>query len=814
MSEPSRSQPPRDPPSLRPVPANVERPPLPRPPTRFVARETELKAVRGLLERDSVRLVTLVGPGGVGKTRIAIEVASTLAPELPDGARFVWLADVRDPRLVLSAIARAGGAAAEAAVAAFRDFEGLLVLDNFEHVIDAAPVIAPLLDGCPALTVLVTSRSPLMLSAEHLYTVPPLPVVSAAERSDIERMREAPAVKLFIDRAQARRHTFDLTPDNAGSISALCAAVDGLPLAIVLAAAHVDMLSPDALLARLEQRLPLPRAGPSDSPDRHRSMRQAIAWSHDLLDEPAQRAFQCLSVFIGGFTFEAAAAVIDAGDDALELIGTLVANSLLVMTETADGSARYTMLETIREYGLERLVASGDEAIVRNRHAAWFQSVAEWSDWAFFMVPSEGGPRLARLEAETANIRAALGWLRQRGDHVALLRMASSLGSLWIPIGHPREGRDWIEPALEASPDVPDAVRAKALAILSWCVNTAGEPERAFTLAEASLAIWRRLDDPLGLFQALLLSGVPAYRVTGHQQESEARLKEALAVLANLSEPDWVPNARATVTCELGQLAMRQGDVVQAERLFREARDRESSSGYDVGESHIYGTVILFGLADVARMDGDDATALGLYQRGLASGRRYRNVRGTCQGLAGVAASLAALGSHAEAARFFGACEALNDALGFEFWREVFNRQRALGLPEPWLGADASFGDFQRLRDARIDAPPISPIRDPQAAADAWAEGRTLPLTTVVSNALAAEPKPVALAADTLPGGLSPREVDVLRLLADGRTDAEIADALFISRRTAATHIAHIYTKLEVSSRAAAAAWAVRHDLA
>lgn len=814
MSEPSRSQPQRDPAPLRPV--RLEKPAslFPEPATPFLARETEIAAVRAMWRRDSARLITLVGPGGVGKTRLAIEIARAMAPALPDGARLVWLADVRDANLVPGAIARAGGAAADAAVAAFRDFEGLLVLDNFEHVVEAAPVVAALLEGCPDLSILVTSRSPLDLSAEHLYTVPPLSVPSSPERTDFERVREAPSVRLFMDRARARRHDFALTPDNAADIAAVCGAVDGLPLGIVLAAAHIDILSPDGLLGRLTQGLPLPRGAAADAPDRHRSMRNAIAWSHDLLDASAQRAFERLAVFIGGFTLDAAAAVIDPDDDPLAAIGMLAANSLLTMIETGDGSTRYTMLETIREYGLERLAASNDEAIARDRHAAYFQAVAEWSDWAFFMVPSDGGPRLARLDAETANIRAALGWLRQRGDHVALLRMASSLATLWIPLGHPREGREWIEPALGAGSDIPDAVRAKALAVLSWCVNTAGEPERAFPLAEASLVIWRRLDDPLGLCQALILSGVPAYRVPGHLRESEARLKEALAVLSNLVEPDWVPNARATVMCELGQLAMRTGDVVEAERWFREARDSESSSGYDVGESHIYGTVILFGLADIARMQGDAGTALALYQRGLASGRRYRNVRGTCQGLAGVAACLAALGRHSDAATIFGGCEALNDALGFEFWREVFNRQRALGLPEPWLGADASFGDFQRLRVTLIDAPPLEPIENPQAAADAWAEGRALPLTLVVSKALAAEPNPVASAAGTAPFRLSSREIEVLRLLVDGHTDSEIAGELFISRRTVATHIAHIYNKLGVSSRASAAAWAVRHGLA
>ena len=812
MSEHSTPQPQRVPVPLRPVPAMSHGRHLPEPSTPFLAREAELAAVRQMLSRDTVRLVTLVGPGGVGKTRLALEIARTVSPELPDGVCYVGLADVRDPNLVLSAIARAGGAAADAAVVAFRDFEGLLVLDNFEHVADAAPVITTLLEGCRGLTVLVTSRSPVHVGAEHVYTVPPLLVPPTLVHADIEVVQKAPAVRLFLDRARARRHDFDLTPGNAASIAAVCAAVDGLPLAIVLAAAHIDMLSPGDLLTRLKARLPLPRGGPADTPERHRSMRNAIAWSHDLLDARAQLAFERLAVFIGGFTLDAAAAVIDE-DDPLAVIDTLVANSLLTMSETVDGSARYTMLEPIREYGLEQLAAGDDETTARDRHATYFLEVAEWSDWAFFMEPSEGGPRLARLGTETANIRAALGWLRQRGDHVALLRMAGSLASLWIPIGHPREGQDWIEPALEACVDIPNAVRAKALAVLSWCVNTAGEPERARTLAEASLAIWRTLDDPLGLVQALILSGVPAYRTADHQG-AEARLAEALDVLSRLDEPDWVLNARATVTCELGHVAMRQGDVIRAERLFRAVREDEVSRGFEIGESHIYGTVTLFGLADIERIHGDVASALDLYRRGLASGRRYHNVRGTCQGLAGVAACLAVLGRHTEAARIFGGCEALNDALGFEFWREVFNRQRAIGLPEPWLGANASFGDFQRLRDAVTDTPPCAPIQDHQAVIDAWAEGRALPLAVVVSKALAAEPHPEASNPSDLPGGLSAREVDVLRLLVDGLTDAAIAEALFISRRTAATHVAHIYTKLGVPSRAAAAAWAVRHNLA
>lgn len=813
MSEPSRS--PSDGPApLRPVLLGGRGPVFPQPSTPFVARDAELAAVLDTLRSDNGRLVTLVGPGGVGKTRLAIEVARVMAPTCPDGVRFVWLADVRDPDLVLTSIARAGGAAADAAIAAFSDFEGLLVLDNFEHLVDAAPAIATILNGCPGLTILITSRSPLRLSAEHLYTVPPLPLPSTSEHEDLARIQETPAVRLFVDRARARRDTFSLTPDNAACIAEICAAVDGLPLAIELAAAQVDVLPPDALLARLTSRQPLPRGGPTDAPNRHRSMRNAISWSLDLLDASIQQAFDRLAVFIGGFTIDAAAAVIGSDDDPLAVISTLVDNSLLTMTEAVDGRARYTMLEPIREFGLERLASTNDDASTRNRHAAYFLSVAEWSDWAWAMGPLDGGPRLARLDTETPNIRAALGWLRQSGNHTDLLRMASSLGGLWILIGHPREGIAWIEPSIDAAAGIPDGIRARALATLSWCVNTVGEPERALHQAEASVSIWRTLDDPLGLAQALILCAVPAYRVPGRHQDAATWLQESIDVLSSLNAPEWVPNLLRMAVCELGQLAMRQGDLAQAERFYRAVSEGSAADVASVGESYIYGTMVLFGLADIARTRGDTASALDLYQQGLAFGRRHRNVRGTCQGLAGVAACLAAIGNHLEAARVFGACEALNDALGFDFWREVFDRQRALGLPEPWLHASGSFGDFQCLRAALTPANSLEPIHDLQAASSAWTEGRALALAVAVSKALAAEPRPVAPVSDSMPFGLSSREIEVLRLLVEGHTDAQIAEALYLSRRTVASHLAHIYSKLDVPSRAAAAASAVRHGLA
>ncbi|HYI25092.1 MAG TPA: AAA family ATPase, partial [Thermomicrobiales bacterium] len=407
-------------------------PRLPAPLTSFIGREQELGAVVALLGCPEVRLLTLTGPGGIGKTRLALRVIDTVGDASAGGAVVVSLAPVRDPALVLPAMAQAlnvpevaGTSLPGRIQASLAERRLLLLLDNTEHLLDAvAPLVADLLATCPELTVLATSRVRLNVSGERVVPVAPL---------DPETARG-----LFAQRAEAVDSAFAITSETSPVIDAICSRLDRLPLAIELAAARVNMFPPLALLARLEHRLDLLTGGPRDAPDRQRDMRAAIAWSHDLLPEPEQVLFRRLGVFVGGFTLDAAAAVGGPGTDALAGVTALDASSLLQMSPGWNGEPRFTMLETIREYALERLDESGDEPAARRRFATWSSNLAAGLDTARF-TPEEFDT-LDKLEWDIANFREALHWYDRSGDRASMLRMAGSLGPLWATHGHGREG--------------------------------------------------------------------------------------------------------------------------------------------------------------------------------------------------------------------------------------------------------------------------------------------------------------------------------------------------------------------------------------
>jgi non-specific serine/threonine protein kinase len=769
--------------------------------TSYVGREREIEVATRLVRGEGIRLVTLTGPGGVGKTRLAIRVAEEMVGDHPGGVWFVPLAAVQDPSLVVSTVARvlavpeAVGQSLEASIRAFLvGRRALVIFDNFEHVLDAAPMVADLLGACPHLKALVTSRAVLRVSGEHEVPVPPLSLPSRGVEESRSR-EEAPvlldsstarlldsseAVELFVARARATRPDFALTDDNAGVVRAICERLDGLPLAIELAAARIGHLPLLALLTRLEKRLPVLTGGRQDQPRRHRTMRDAVAWSHDLLDHDERCLFERLSVFAGGFTLEAAEAVArgpaPSSPSFLDRVASLVDRSLLHREPAPDDQARFGMLETVREYGLERLAANGEEAAIRRAHAAYYSALAESSDlWG-----PAGQGWLTRLETEHHNLRAALDWHLVCGDADGAQRLAGSLWQYWYMCGRFAEGRRWLERALALGDDARLASRASALTGAGALAAQQGDLDQAETLLAAGATLYRRLGDHLSLGVALGCHG-NVMMSKGDLAQAQALYEEELARYREAGHAAATGNA----LLNLGRVAAARGDYERAERLLAQSHAQMQVSGgvWDRGVS-------LYFLGCTARLRGARARAHARYQEALALFRESGDparVAWCLEGLAGVAGSEEAIRS----ARLLGAAEVLREQVG---------QPMAVGDRPTYQGVVAA------ARDALGGA----------AFATAWAAGRALEMDGAIAEALALEPPAAVVGVGEDPTtalGLTRRQREVFTLLADGRSDREIASILFISPKTVGLHVSNVLGKLGVPSRAAAVAFAHRRGL-
>ncbi len=517
---------------------------LPTPLTAFVGRERELAGLRAVLARRDVRLLTVTGPGGVGKTRLAIEAARELADGFAAGARFVPLAPLGSPDLVLPAIARTLGIGESHPGGILPDLteqlastEVLLVLDNLEHVLAAGPDLALLLAACPALTLLVTSRAALHVSGEHEFAVPPLPLPVERGTWTFAQIGASDAVRLFVERAEAVQAGFRLTPANAWDAAAICRRLDGLPLAIELAAARVKAFPPHALLARLERRLPFLTGGPRDAPARLRTVRDAIAWSHDLLDADEQRLFRRVAVFVGGFTLDAAIEV--AGDGTVpegavvDGISSLVDKSLVLPAATDDaatddpGEPRFSMLETVREFALERLSESGEEPRLCAAHADLYRRLIESAG------PELEGPHhsawLDRLDAERDNLRSALAWSIDRRDAEGVGRYVVSLGYYWVYRGRFAEGQVWAERVLELGDLLPVRLRVETMYYAGYYAHEQGRYAAAQGWVDGMLALCRESGDERGTATALFLQSKLARSEGGHDR-AVSLAEEALAL--------------------------------------------------------------------------------------------------------------------------------------------------------------------------------------------------------------------------------------------------------------------------------------------
>ena len=660
-----RSVPPRS--TVTPHPTVVVPVPLPRLPTpltSLIGREVEAGTAQAILDpsASTVRLLTLVGPGGVGKTRLALAVATSLGGAFTDGVVFVDLAPLRDHRLVPATVCwtlglrEAGGQSAhDLLLAHLAERQMLLVLDNFEHLLGASALLAELLAGCARLVLMVTSRTALNLRGERRFEVAPL-APPAADVQSAEKVALSPAVQLFLERASAVAPDFALHATNAAAVAGVCRRLDGMPLALELAAARIPMLSPAGLLRRLERRLDLLTGGSADLPERQRTLRNTLEWSYELLDEAERTLFRRLSVFVGGWTLESAEMVCSGENlpsaDVLNVLGSLTDKSLVQrMMGGSIGEPRFGMLETIREYGLEQLEACDETAAARQRHLDWYLALAERLAPERFDLA-----QAAILKHEQDNLRAALDWACEHREVALGLRMAGALAGFWWVNGYQREGSAWLDPLLASTEgaEVPTAVRAKALHGAAVLANAQGEYARSKALLTQSAALFRESGDVLGTARAIASLGGTAYD-EGDLDGAIRLWTESLRLAREAGDPGEVAES---LGC-LGEAAYHLGDLEGAARCLAEASAIARQAGRTDIEAWELG-----GLANVARRQGDLASATALQRRALTMQTTLGDRRQIAISLQHLAQLHASAGRGEPSARLLGAATALRELIG------------------------------------------------------------------------------------------------------------------------------------------------------
>ena len=794
--------------------------------TRLVGREAEREGGRMLLLEEATPLLTLTGPGGVGKTRLALAIATDVARHFGDGVVWVDLAPLRDPALVAATLAAALALApapdqplVNELARRLRSRQTLLLLDNCEHVIAAtAELVSVLLEHCPAVQVLATSRTLLRVRGEQVLPVPTL-AVPLAGITTVDDVRTAPAVALFAQRARAADPLFTMTEQNAAAVTELCRRLDGLPLAIELAAARSSTLSPAAMLALLGQHLQVFGPGPRDAPARQQTMRDAIGWSYALLSPEDQAVFRTLAVFVGGWTLEAAAAVCALTvEQALDRLDALVEQSLVVRHASVDASIpRFTMLETVREFGLAQLAQVGDAGEVRQRHAAYFRDLAAAVEPDVDDAKPEDDTWMTRLVPDQDNLRQALAWFAERGDTVSLSAMSAALTGHWFILAQYDEGRTWLGKAMADETGVPLATRAKTHNYAGWLAVTQGAYDVAEPLLDQGVALARELGDPSVLIDVLQGRAILAYQQS-ELAHAEALNKEAEAIARGCHAEGIVGSLNiATSLAGLAAVTLSTGDAALATVYYSEGLSLARVPGGAQTRSHC-----LCGLGYVRLREEAAPEPTACFTEAIAIAWMIHDDAFLVCLLWAIAATAARSDQAGMAARLIGAADAINARTGRAMW--PLDRELA-----DWciarLETDLGAATFSLLRRAGTALSIESAVAAANVVAEAilghkrvaviWQEtGTPAPQPLLIDQISVADGQGSDPVPEGSTFGLTRREREVLALLCQHHTDAEIADRFFLSPRTVQHHVSSILGKLGATNRRDAAAIAARLGLA